>query len=316
MGRSFSEVEKNPIKNINQITNVRQKLTDRVNNLRTDDFSDTPTFKPYSSALYTIDFNILSFIKNDIKPIVYEGGNSVNVPIIYATPERWAAMRLSGYVRDNKSKLIYPLVMVKRGAVSQNQDLKIPRFEGYHMIVYAQRWDRNNRFDDFNVREKMRNKKGRYVATVIPNFVKIQYECVVWTSFIEQSNLIIEQFLYHNNSYWGNKDSMRYMVTIDSFDNAVDITADSERIVKNTFSFEISAAVLPDNLHNKIPSKIILNPVSISFSEHIVSSEVQLDDITEINLTPYLNIYDNNDYLINKKFDDLLILESEEVVLL
>lgn len=316
MGRSFSDVEKSPIKNINQVNNVKKKLTDRVTNLRTDDFTSTPAFKPYSSALYTIDFNILNFIKNNIKPMVYENGNVVNVPILYATPERWAAMRMAGYLRDNKSKLIYPVVMVKRGTVSQNQELKIPRFEEQHTIIYAQRWDRNNRFDDFAVRNKMRNNRGRYVATVIPNFVKIQYECIVWTSFIEQSNLIIEQFMYHNNSYWGNKDSMRYMVSIESFDNAVELTADSERIVKNTFSFEIAASILPDNMHNKIPSKIILKPMTISFTEHIVSAGVNLNNVEEVNLTPYLNIYDNSDYIINKKFDDLLILESEEVVLL
>ena len=57
-------------------------------------------------GLMDIDSALFYYFENVIKPEVKENGEQVKVPVIYANPERWAAIQRQGFLRDAKRKII------------------------------------------------------------------------------------------------------------------------------------------------------------------------------------------------------------------
>ena len=62
--------------------------------------------KSVSVGLMDMDSAIFYYFENVIKPYIEENGEQVKVPIIYANPERWAAVQKQGFVRDQKKKVM------------------------------------------------------------------------------------------------------------------------------------------------------------------------------------------------------------------
>ena len=61
------------------------------------------TTQDVSVSLMDMDSAIMFYFENVIKPSVVENGETVKVPIMYSSPERWAAVQKTGFMRDRKS---------------------------------------------------------------------------------------------------------------------------------------------------------------------------------------------------------------------
>ena len=83
----------------------RQTNADKVNRGRELSRSNDVT-KNMNVGLLDIDSAIFYYFENVIKPRIMEAGEQVKVPVIYANPERWAAIQRQGHIRDNKRKRI------------------------------------------------------------------------------------------------------------------------------------------------------------------------------------------------------------------
>ena len=57
--------------------------------------------KTPSVSLMDIDSAIIFYFENVIQPSVIDNEESVKVPIMYASPERWKAIQRDGFMRDN-----------------------------------------------------------------------------------------------------------------------------------------------------------------------------------------------------------------------
>ena len=66
---------------------------------------------------------------------------------------------------------------------------------------------------------------------------------MVWTSYTEHMNQIVEQFQYQTDDYWGDKDKFKFRVRIDSFDNQSEVGQGSERIVRTTFNMVFNITI-------------------------------------------------------------------------
>ena len=44
----------------------------------------------------------------------------------------------------------------------------------------------------------------------IPSYVTINYNCIVFTPYIDQMNKIIEKISWSKNSYWGEPDKFKF----------------------------------------------------------------------------------------------------------
>lgn len=273
MGRSFA--------NLPQVSEnvVQEDISKRVNaeNLRVDDAIETPAEKPYSVGLYDIDEALGFFFDEVLKPTVVQGGETIPVPAIYGSPERWSTMRKQGFFRDGKSKLILPLIMYRKTNITRNDAMYFPRLDQLYYIS-AKKWDAKNKYDNFSVLtgEDARLKKGwqnqtdRYALTSIPNYVIINYEGVVWTAFVEQMNKIIEKVTFKEGTYWGDTNKFKFRTEVDGFDTAVELNTDTERMVKANFTMTLYGYLLPEEIDGKLTTRVSLSPKKIVFDiEHI-----------------------------------------------
>ena len=90
---------------------------------------------------------------------------------------------------------------------------------------------------------------------VIPDYVSITYEVMIWTDFTEHMNKIVEAFQYATDEYWGDKSGFKFRVKIDNFDNTTEVGEGSQRIVRTTFTMVVNAYLLPEQFDNRSTHK-------------------------------------------------------------
>jgi len=228
--------------------------------------------KQYSITLKDIDTSIMSYIKNVIKPTVQEANEQVKVTVMYGNEERWKAVRKRGVLRDKNNTLILPLIMLKRTTVEKSD--MIPGYEHdirrkYTEIVRSTGWSKDNRYSRFSVQNDDLPIYENLVTT-IPNFVNITYEFVLWTNFIEQMNPLIESFMEYDKTYWGDRDTYRFISNLDSISDASEMDSKGERFIKSTFSVNTKAYLLPEETNSIITGKMSqvqkrLSPMKVIF---------------------------------------------------
>lgn len=81
--------------------------------------------KKFSIGIKDIDEAIMYYFDNVLKLSVYQNNGTILVPVIYGTPEKWKSIQRDGYYRDGAAKIMSPLVMYKRTAVTQIELLEI-----------------------------------------------------------------------------------------------------------------------------------------------------------------------------------------------
>ena len=214
--------------------------------------------KQYSITLKDIDTSIMSYIKNVIKPAVREANEKVKVTVMYGNEERWVAARKRGVLRDKNNALILPLIMLKRVSVEKSD--MIPGYEHdirrkYTEIVRKSGWSKDNRYSKFATQIGDLPVYENLI-TSIPNFVNISYEFVLWTNFIEQMNPLVESFMEYDKTYWGDRDTYRFLCTLDSVSDASEMDSRGERFIKSTFSLTSKAYLLPEETNNIIMGKM------------------------------------------------------------
>ena len=215
--------------------------------------------KNFAVTLKDVDTSVMNYIKDVIRPSIREANETIKVPILYGNEERWNNVRRRGVLRDRNNTIILPVIVLKRTSVEKNTELS-QGFEHdvqrkYAEVLRKPQWSKKNRYDRFSVQT---NKKPTFenLVTTMPNFVNISYEFVLLTSYMEQMNILIEEFVEHSNNYWGNGEDYKFLSTVESISDASEMTADSERIIKSTFSVITKAYLLPEYTNSVITNKI------------------------------------------------------------
>ena len=215
--------------------------------------------KNFAITLKDVDTSIMNYIKDVIRPSIREANETIKVPILYGNEERWNNVRRRGVLRDRNNTIILPVIVLKRTSVEKNTELS-QGFEHdvqrkYAEVLRKPQWSKKNRYDRFSVQT---NKKPTFenLVTTMPNFVNVSYEFVLLTSYMEQMNILIEEFVEHSNNYWGNGEDYKFLSTVESISDASEMTADSERIIKSTFSVITKAYLLPEYTNSVITNKI------------------------------------------------------------
>ena len=215
--------------------------------------------KNFAVTLKDVDTSVMNYIKDVIRPSIREANETIKVPILYGNEERWNNVRRRGVLRDRNNTIILPVIVLKRTSVEKNTELS-QGFEHDMQRKYAEvlrkpQWSKKNRYDRFSVQT---NKKPTFenFVTTMPNFVNVSYEFVLLTSYMEQMNILIEEFVEHSNNYWGDGEDYKFLSTVESISDASEMTADSERIIKSTFSVITKAYLLPEYTNSVITNKI------------------------------------------------------------
>ena len=179
---------------------------------------DEDTVDPFKLGIKDIDEAIFYYFNEVLKPTVIQNGKTKNVPLVYGSPERWAAMQKDGYYRDKNGKMQAPLIVFRRDSLEKNRNLgnKLDANKPINYGVFEKKFSQKNIYDKFNLLNN-RVPVKEYYAVAVPDYVDIVYSSVIYTDYMEQNNKIIEGINYASDSYWGNPSKFRFRAMIDNF---------------------------------------------------------------------------------------------------
>jgi hypothetical protein len=197
--------------------------------------------------LIDVDTTIADYMASVIIPDVEENGRKIQVPLVYGNAERWNSARRRGYLRDVRGKVEIPLVMFKRNSVERDASLQHFK-DGVTMPAYKV-YSKKNRYERFSLQNGVQPVYELY-NVAMPSYVTVTYEVMVWTSFTEHMNKIVEAFQYATDRYWGKEDGYKFRARIDSFDTAQEVTEGSERVIRTTFTVSVNAYLLAETFND------------------------------------------------------------------
>jgi hypothetical protein len=186
---------------------------------------------------------------------VYQNNERLAGPIIYGSPERWKSSQKDGYLRDKQGKIMSPIIMFKRDNMEKVRsygnklDANTPHLYSSWKKVYNSK----NAYDNFSV---LTNRKPveQFILNVIPDYVKLTYNCTIQTYYVSQLNKIIEAVNYASDSYWGNPERFKFKASIDSYATPLELVVGQDRIAKSNFTINLLGHIIPDAIQKEIRS--------------------------------------------------------------
>ena len=109
--------------------------------------------KNITVTLKDIDSTIIYYLENIIQPSVEDNGENVKVPIMYASVERWKAIKRDGFLRDKKRQIITPLIVFKRNTLDINKNMPQDKLDANnpHMFyTFEKKYSKENIYDKIN----------------------------------------------------------------------------------------------------------------------------------------------------------------------
>jgi hypothetical protein len=211
------------------------------------------TVKPFVVGLQDIDEAIMFYFQNVIRPFVYQNGVRIEVPVIYGSPEKWKSVQKDGYYKDKNGAIMAPLIMFKRDTMDKNRSLTNKLDANYpHLYTsWAKAYNPKNAYSNFNVLTN-RIPVQQFVVNVVPDYVNLTYTCAIQTYYVEQMNKIIEAINYASDSYWGDPERFKFKASIDSYSTAIEVSDNSNRIIKGTFTIKLFGYIVPDTVQKDV----------------------------------------------------------------
>jgi hypothetical protein len=211
------------------------------------------TSKPFTVGLQDIDESIMFYFQNVIRPFVYQNGTRIEVPIIYGSPEKWKSVQKDGYYKDKNGAIMAPLIMFRRDTIDKNRSLtnKLDSNSPNLYTSWKKSYNGKNSYSNFNVLTN-RVPVDQFLVNVVPDYVTLTYSCTIQTYYMDQLNKIIEAVNYASDSYWGDPERFKFKASIDSYSTAVEISDNSNRMVKGTFTIKLFGYVIPDTIQKDL----------------------------------------------------------------
>ena len=234
-----------------QFTDTKQSGID-FNRSYEMSFKDDNT-KPFTVGLQDIDESIMFYFQNVIRPFVYQNGTRIEVPVIYGSPEKWKSVQKDGYYKDKNGAIMAQIIMFKRDTMEKNRSLtnKLDSNQPHLYTSFTKTYNPKNAYSNFNVLTN-RIPVEQFVVNVVPDYVNLTYTCAIQTYYVEQMNKIIEAINYASDSYWGDPERFKFKASIDSYSTAIEVSDNSNRIIKGTFTIKLFGYIIPDTVQKDV----------------------------------------------------------------
>ena len=230
-----------------------------------------------SIGLMDIDAAVMYYFQEVIKPTVVDNGEQIKVPVMYANPERWKAAQVDGYIRDNKRQIIIPVVAFRRTGVEKDDSMPVDKLDANDPklhYVFERKYTQKNRYSNFSVTQGALPQR-EYYKVVVPDYVTLNYECTLWTTYTEQMNRLVEKINYTDGSYWGEPGKFKFRSEVSGFDDASEYD-DGERKIKMGFTLTVKGYLIPESFNDYITTTKAYSPkttgISTSFKEKVALS--------------------------------------------
>lgn len=209
--------------------------------------------KQFQVGLKDVDAAIVYYFDNVIRPSVIQNGLKVNVPILYGSPERWAAVQKDGFYRDKNGKIQTPLIMFKRDSVTKDRGLgnKMDANNPLHFGVFEKKYSQKNIYDQFGLLTN-RIPVREFYGVIIPDYVNLVYSCTIFTEYVEQMNKIVESINFASDSYWGDPERFKFRASIDDYTTTTELVQGGDRTVKTSFTIKIGGYIVSDTINTAV----------------------------------------------------------------
>jgi hypothetical protein len=254
-----------------------------------------------SITLFDIDYAMMTYLEDTVLPPLDDNGKVLKIPVIYGNSERWVGARRQGVYRDNKGKIQLPLMMIRRTSIAKDETMPmLNRHVSYSGIT---KYSKDNRYDRFSLLGSNVKPKYEIYNITMPEYVELNYECMVWTNFTEQLNGVIEQLNYAS-SYWGDKDHFKFRTSVSDYNVINEVGDGTERINRVEFTLNVKAYLLPEKFDGENTIK-----KSMSTKRVVIATEVDVTGNGRLEglLTTPSPYYDNKDLI------DFLSLNNSKV---
>ena len=206
---------------------------------------DQDNVKNVSVGIYDVDSAFKTFLEKDVKPTIEDDGRFYPVPVMYASPEKWASAQRDGFMRYDNGMILTPVISFKRNNLSINTDLaklKVAQNEDAHQM-FERKYNRVNRYNQFSVLTGQSPKK-EYMSVERPDYVNLEYEVVVWCDYMEQVNKIVEQIVFFQGRSFG--DRYKFVIKGDSYAFETISEMGQDRITKASINLTAKAYIVPE----------------------------------------------------------------------
>jgi hypothetical protein len=255
-----------------------------------------------SVSLFDIDYAMMSYLEDTALPTLDDNGKALKIPVIYGNSERWNGARRQGVYRDANGKLQLPIMMIRRTSIAKDDTMPMQnRHVTYQGIT---KYSKDNRYDRFTLLGSNYQPKYEIYKIQMPEYVELNYDCMVWTSYIEHLNSVIEQLQY-TGTYWGDKNGFQFRTSLGDFNVINEVGDGTERVNRIEFSLSVKAYLLPEKFDGEDTTK-----KSFSTQRVVVSTETDVTSGTgrlEGILTTPSPYYDNKDLI------DFLSLNNSKI---
>ena len=237
----------------------------------------TDKVKDISIGLEDIDYAIKYYFDTIIKPSVVQDGQRIDVPVRYASPERWKSVQQDGYYRDTNGKLVLPVIMYKRDSVEKNRSLgnKIDGNLASLFQVFETRYNQRNQYDRFSILNNRIPSKQYYVS-VVPDYVTVTYSVSIFTNYVEQNNKIIEAIEFASDSYWGQENRWHFRTMLDSFSTTNIINSGEDKAAVTTVTLKVNGYLIADSVNKHLAdTSMHYSPAQIIFGLEVVDNPTE-----------------------------------------
>ena len=182
--------------------------------------------------------------------------------------ERWVSVQRNGIYRDFRGQIQYPMIMYKRTSVQRSKQISINKIQADNPQVsktFRIKYNKNNKYNSFSGIPN-RALTSEFVTVVVPDYVTLQYDLVIWTQKTRQMNKLIQTINYYSNSYWGNH-KLKFKANIQDFTNSTQLQLDSQRIIKTNCTLVMNGYIIPDIYlkHLNYKKKISISKASVDY---------------------------------------------------
>ena len=227
---------------------------------------DKDNVKNVSVGIYDVDSAFKTFLEKDVKPTVEDDGRYFPVPVMYASPEKWASAQRDGFMKDDNGMILTPVIVFKRDNLSINTELsklKVAQNEDAHQF-FERKYTNVNKYDQFSVLTG-ENPKREFMSVERPDYVDLQYEVIVWCDYMEQVNKVVEQIVFFQGRSFGER--YKFVIKGDSYSFETIAEMGQDRITKATISLVAKAYIVPEFVGLNNNTKRTISVGKVSFTE-------------------------------------------------
>lgn len=239
---------------------------------------DNDNVRDFKVQLQDIDSAILYYLDNIVLPTLSDNGNPIKIPVYYGSPERWKTVQEDGYFKDKDGKTQIPVIVFRRTGLTKNRELTNKVDANYPQLYqsFKKQWSRKNSYSQFSVLNNITPAYEQY-NVIVPDYVTLTYEFVIWTDFVDHMNTIIEAINYSEGTYWGEPERFKFRVKIDDYANTTDLASDADRMIRTTFTLTLAGYIISDSLN-----KIIADQTRKLYTNFILRFGQDVDGLNEL----------------------------------